>query len=374
MPCQERFENASDVFRAEMSSGNFSIKVKILEKVRPRWWYFAFVSCEGLVPGELEYRIHARNWLRGAQSEFSMDEMGSLKLHLATFLCFLGLLCIVSSQAVRRYGSGALRSRPLLLVLLSSMGFSAAGGLCLLISSIRYMRTGVEFRAFDVLGVFLSCLAKVQLSLLQLFLVRGRDCLRSPGDFVRRNFVRCGIVVFVLVSVGCEIQSSYLGDLDYSTTLHFYSSWPGFVVLTLNTLLFLDVCRSSQKMLKQNNESQNVRNFFVRTTAAAMLYFAVLPVMTILAHAFAPWVRKKFVDRAEVFSRLLVCSLLSYCLWPSRLDVLINARLEAPEMREAAVELTEQFAFQEQWTRSEQRMEQPIDKNPKVIAEGPGSH
>merc|ERR1712129_82108 len=113
------------------------------------------------------------------------------------------------------------------------------------------------------------------------------------------------------------------------------------IVLIMNGLLFVAVVRSTWVLFQDSNLSRKVRAFFARTSAVALLYFLALPVMVLLAELFDPWVRSKFVQRAEVASRFVVCALLCYCLWPTQLDVVINAQLQKADTRDRAMEMAE---------------------------------
>merc|ERR1712187_466474 len=61
---------------------------------------------------------------------------------------------------------------------------------------------------------------------------------------------------------------------------------------------------------------------------ASSVFFLTLPLMTILALTLDPWVRAKYVARAEVASRLAATLILCYCLRPSNLEGMVNARVE----------------------------------------------
>lgn len=127
--------------------------------------------------------------------------------------------------------------------------------------------------------------------------------------------------------------------MDWSTTLYFYASWPGLLILTFNSLLFAEVLRATHLLYKQPNISRAVQRFYIFTFAAAVLYFTALPVTCALAHVLHPWDRKKVVDRVELTVRFLASAILVFCLRPTRLDTMINARMEVPEKRQQAIEL-----------------------------------
>merc|ERR1719510_268209 len=86
--------NCTDVVKASKNAiqldwpqlkkpGGQHLHVPLVEKVRPRWWYIALVSCSNHAV-EIAYNIHLNNRRQGSQSEFSMDSIGVL----ATTVCF----------------------------------------------------------------------------------------------------------------------------------------------------------------------------------------------------------------------------------------------------------------------------------------------
>merc|ERR1719296_185842 len=258
-----------------------------------------------------------------------MDEDGSIALDLFTWLGFLCMFVVVLGFAIKRFGHGALRMRPLLQSLLVAVALSSVGGLFMLIDSLTFARDGVGMREAAVIGATCECLAKVQLGLLQLFVSRGRDFLQSPREFTRRTVVQISVLIFILVAVVSEIYEQYYAHLDWSTTVYFYSSKPGAVVLLLNILLFIDVVRSTRQLFQKGDLTPQLRQFYLRTAICAGLYFLALPVLVGVAFNLNAWLRRKWVERIEILSRFVVCGLLAYCLWPSRLDHIIDARLSA---------------------------------------------
>lgn len=69
------------------SKSGWLFNTPLIEKLRPRWWFVAIVSCSPF-PVEFSYDIHMANQLKGSQREFSMDRMGvqTLTLGFALFL------------------------------------------------------------------------------------------------------------------------------------------------------------------------------------------------------------------------------------------------------------------------------------------------
>jgi len=324
--------------------GKFAANVIVLGDGRPVFVYFTFVFWSAHVGTDsvpISYTIHAENKLAGFEREFSVDERGAVLLQLVGFVgfgtAFAGL--IIGARVTD--GQGALRSRPLLQLLIASCGCSALGCGCRLLDELVYARAGQGLGAVQVAGELLAVMARVTLSTLQLYVASGKALLQSATEVTRRRRVQLLVAGIVVVSMGCEVYVRYFGDLDWSTTLYFYASWPGFLILTLNTCLFAEVCLATWRLYKQPETSVAIKRFYVATFVAAVLYFTALPATCILAHMLYPWQRKKLVMRTEVATRLLTTIILCFCLRPSKLDRMINARLEAPENRQHAVEMAQ---------------------------------
>jgi len=252
---------------------------------------------------------------------------------------FGGMLLAVVIGTRQAFGEGALATRPLLQLLLVACGCSALGCAATLLHERHYAEHGVGRGNFQVLGELLSTLARLQLACLQLYIANGKALINAPEEFVRRLIIQALIIGIIVVSVGCEIWARYYGDLDWSTTLYFYSSWPGHLILMFNSILFAEVLRSTYLLYKQPDISPAVQRFYCFTFTAAVLYFAALPITCFLATALEPWDRKKVVDQVELFARFAASAILVFCLRPTRLDTMINARMEMPDKRKQAMEL-----------------------------------
>merc|ERR1719336_3664957 len=71
-----------------------------------------------------------------------------------------------------------------------------------------------------------------------------------------------------------------------------------------------------------------VRSFYHVVSAAYAIYVVSLPVICLLAELFAPWVRRKYVERTELSTRFAATALLLLCLRPAQVDKLIAERLK----------------------------------------------
>lgn len=302
----------------------FNRTVYITESVRPRFWYFTFVACNVSVLTPLEYELHAQNIKQGIQSEFSLDEKGSVPLQVFGTLCFGLLAYALRACVIRAEGTEALRSRPLLRLLLCSASLSTAGASCLLLHYAVFMADGVGWPLFEMLGQLALCCAKAVFSILQLLVAKGWSLFYSPGEVARRRMVFVTLGLIIAISFGCEVYAQQFHDA--STTLYLYESVPGAMILVLSVVLFIEAYRSMLDTYRHET-SDEVRYFYFLVSLVMWAYFMTLPLTCVLAVSFDPWVRAKYVARAELFSRFGATGVLAYCLRPTRLDAMINARL-----------------------------------------------
>lgn len=325
LTCEEMLHDATFAYTITPLDGSLNRKVDIRETLRPRFWYFVFAACgvETVVP--VEYELHAENIRQGFQSEFSLDEKGSVPLHLSAAFLFMAVAQTLRLVARRATGAEALRSRPLLRLLLVSTMCSAAGASSLSLHFAVYMLDGYGLGTLEVLGQVFVCCAKGALTLLVLLVAKGWALFYSPEDFVRRRLLLLLWAVAVVLSIACEIHVDYFRD--WSTTLYLYETWPGLVILLLNVLFFCEAWRSMRNTYCHET-SEEVRIFYVMIALASVFYFLTLPLVGILAVTLEPWVRAKYVARAEVMARFSTTLILSICLRPTRLDAMVNARLE----------------------------------------------
>jgi len=323
--CEEMMKYQSFAVPLPHLNGAYNRTIYVHEKIRPRFWYFTFAACGITVMEPVHFEIHASNIQQGLQSEFGIDERGSLQLQILATGMFLTVCLSLRRVAKRSTGAEALRSRPLLRVLIVSSLCSSVGAISLTLHYLVFMFDGYGLSWLKVQGDFWVACSKALLTLLQLLTAKGWALFYAPEELVQRRLMICLLGGIVLISMACEIHAEFAHD--WSTTIYLYESYPGLVILFLNVVLFTEAWRSMRETYRHES-SEEVRVFYVIISAASLLYFLTLPVMCMLAAAFNPWVRAKYVDRAEVASRFVSTALLAFCLRPSRLDAMVNARLE----------------------------------------------
>jgi len=192
-----------------------------------------------------------------------------------------------------------------------------------------------------VLGALLACVAKALLTILQFSIARGWAVFYSPDDWPKRFMFLTGLSSVVFMSVGCEIWEQYFHD--QSTAFYHYESWPGRLILGLNTCLLVSALAYMWGTYKRE-PLQEIRTFYALVTAACGIYFTAIPVVCLLAELLDPWVRRKYVERTEISTRFAATAMLLLCLRSSSLDRLVAARLkngDQPELLEKSAEEVE---------------------------------
>jgi len=326
MTCEEMIDSASwaQPIRLEEQE-EFRLKENITESIRPRFWFFIFAACGVNVIVAPFFEIHAENILQGFESEFGMDQEGSLLLQVAAASGFVGLFLALRLSS-KASGSEAFRSRPLLRILLVSTGCSAIGACCFCLHWAVFASDGTGLLAMQVAGTGLVAVSKASMSILQLLLAKGWALFYSPQQLLERHIIVAAIALMILMSILCEMHEVLFHD--WSAQIYMYENWSGITVLVLNCALFIEAWRSMRDTYLLE-ESDEVRRFYVCIMGVSILYFLSLPTICILASLLSPWVRAKYVDRCEVTCRFTATLLLGFLLRPSRLDAMITARMEA---------------------------------------------
>lgn len=327
-----------------LPAGKFDANVYLRERQRPRFLYFTFVfwaSAQANSSVPLRYTIHAENLQSGYEREFSVEERGAIALHTTSALAFTALLVLVVLFTRIVFGESALRVRPLLRLLLVSTAFTILECLLRLVHEGTYAENGVGVRPLDVLGVLAACVAKLLLISVQIYIANGNALLASEDQAGRRQYLGVLVAGVVATSVGCEVYARYFSDMDWSTTLYFYESWPGLTLLGFNSLIFLDICCSTWTQFKAPENSRLVQRFYIFAFSAAVLYFATVPSMCYYAKSLHPWDRQRTIRRTEMLVRFTVTFILFMILRPSRLDKMINARIQTGDSKAISIELTQ---------------------------------
>lgn len=294
--------NCTDVLRASKKSLHLDwkrvqttagqkITIPLVEKVRPRWWYIALVSCSGHAY-ELSYSAHLENRLRGWQSEFSMDTMGVFATTLCLTAVFSGLMFVQlkSLREWRSLGSKGQTAKvhPALMLLTYSTALSLGGTACWLVYYWLYMRSGEAFEKWATLARAGIVSAKTLMQIMLMLLAQGQ-CVCTP-DIVWSEHQELvgGMVLFGVLSFCLELW----GDTEFSstTTEFVYDTRPGCALVAFDCLwLWTYSSRSLDTFRKETRPRP--RRFYRLYGPLFGLWFAALPLLAGLARSVDSWVR-----------------------------------------------------------------------------------
>jgi hypothetical protein len=127
----------------------------------------------------------------------------------------------------------------------------------------------------------------------------------------------------ILLSM-CALLLSYLAlfiwdnaGRDPASTLYFYESVPGIILLVLRTLVWIwfGWCLKNTLALETLPEK---RNFYILFGGACTLWFLLLPLFVIIATGMEPWYREKVITSMTSSLNALALSAFTYLLWPTR--------------------------------------------------------
>lgn len=291
---------------------------RVVERLRPRWWYVAIVSCSR-VGLELSYHIHMTNPLKGAQSEISIDAQGVI-----FFACLQSILAcsilMVQLKSARMWAAGGGNTRrccrlhPALLLLTAAAVAAACGsaGWLLYFGSLGRSGTTPQFTA--CLARVSIVAAKTLISLLLLLLARGQ-CVCTPEiEWRDHKELVAGLILFGFSSFWLETWGE--SDLRNMTTEYTYDTHPGTAVVAAD-LLFLYLYASRSFATWQAETRVRPRLFYRRYAAPLTLWFAALPIVALVATFLMPWVRFKVTFAVNSLVLPTALGLLVYSFQPT---------------------------------------------------------
>jgi len=323
LTCRERMQYASWFVEITSSENSYwTTSTSIRQGLRPRFWYFAFVNCGADIAQPMPYMVRARNLQHGFQAEFSLDNHGAIPLD-ATFSVLFFLTAATSWLALALRETGPSAAAQMLFYLQLSAACSAIGCGLRLWHHSAFAQSGVGIIQVQLLGTICSTGAKV---LFTVFMAKGWSLLSPPTDDERgQPAIFCALFAAIGLSVACEVHEQYFHDK--STEIRLYDSWTGEIILMLNLGLLASACWLGWEAYRFET-LPSVRQLARRVSSMAGIYFATLPVLAVLALVLEPWVRRKYIERLELFTRWLATAMLLFILHPSRSeDVVVAAKV-----------------------------------------------
>lgn len=289
--------NCSDVLKASKRSfpvnwheaerpGGSRVETMVVEKIRPRWWYVAFVSCTA-EPLEIRYKAHFVNKLRGVNQELSIDEPGVMVVFF--LMLVFGAVAICQHQSVQRWREECLGAPEEALNVVSMITYLATVGT---VGWFFYYwgasMNGQGATLWLLIGRGGVASAKTLLSTFLLMLAQG-ECVSTRGlAWGKHSEMVGGNIAFGMLSFFLELY----GDSQFqsTTTEYIYDTRPGIALVAFD-MFWLWVYASRALATFQLETRSRPRQFYRNVAPAFALWFASLPIIAFVATFIAPWYR-----------------------------------------------------------------------------------
>lgn len=316
------------------SAKGLSVHSHVIEKVRPRWWYIALVSCSDHSL-QMEYRMRLENLLQGSNSQLSMDEIGAVSISCFMALLFTGLVAAHGHSFLkwgqRRCGVPAGHS-----VLAASLVLGLFGDLCWLAFFMHYKASGETPSSFAFLARASVVAAKTLLQILLMLFASG-ECVCKHGIFwaSQREMVG-GMAAFGLLGFALEVWGDR--EAGSSTVEYMYDTRPGVALVALEMIWFYAYASRCWKTFSAETR-QRPRIFYRQYASVLSLWFVSLPLVATLASILAPWVRFRITFAVSGLAHALAAGVLVYLFQPKIAEHLFELKAKDHEAVDDQAEL-----------------------------------
>jgi len=278
---------------------------------RQHFWYFVVSNC-GYNSISFNYEMHMYNagndpWTK----EFSFDEQGLEGLYLFYFIAYL------IGGAVHAYAVYVLiQSRsyhPIVRLLTITIVLEFFSVFFNFIHYGVYAGNGVGVPGLHGIGNFLDIMAQVIFILILILIAKGWAITKTQLEDRKANLIM--IIILFLAYTALFIWQN-LG-MDHASDIYVYESPPGIVVIVIRAIAmvwFLYCLRST--FAEENHPTK--RKFYLWFGVSYLVWFSILPLITVIAAAVDPWVRMKTVFILYVTSNAVALAGLGFLLWPTR--------------------------------------------------------
>lgn len=289
---------------------------RIVEKVRPRWWYVAVASCSDQ-DVSFSYSIHLQNPRAGKDHEFSFDAVGICRLTLYLVVAFAGLT-LLQVNSINAWKASTRTSQwgqvhPVLLLVLAASFLAAFGQACWLNYFWHYETEGHGGEMWALIGRGGVLSARIVLSLVLLLLAQG-ECVCSPHiTWPAHKDILRGLAVFGVLSYMLELWGE--SELRSTVTEYVYDTRPGMCLVAFD-MLWIWIYASRAWRTYRSETRLKARRFFRQYASLFSLWFASLPAVAALAHILSPWVRSYVTCAVNGAVHVVALGLLVYTFQP----------------------------------------------------------
>ncbi|CAK0852227.1 unnamed protein product [Prorocentrum cordatum] len=304
--------------RSLHASRGFQREQAIIEKLRPRWWYFAVVDCSG-EDRVLEYSLHLTNPRLGWQRELSMDQCGLVAMGLLCLSGACGLYFAVLSVQVYVSVRGNCDStkHPLRVCLLGSISVAAVGALLQLLNANTIAQHGSQLQLLYVAGKLSKWTSKLLLICAIMLISRGH-AISHP---LQKRHVIGACSLLAPLFVGCfilDLNGEYAQYRKYTNDSLFCSRY-GAVLVLLDVGLLTVYAHNLRRSFTSETDTVK-RRFFATWGPMYGIAFGILPVAVIVGSTdfVSPWVQVRVVHLLTNAVHICLLAILVKSLWPEK--------------------------------------------------------
>lgn len=303
----------------------------LAEKVRPRWWYIAFVSCSDYGV-EFSYDMHLVNQQLGWEREFSMDAVGVLETTILIVAVLGGLLAIQTASLMewraRNSSSRWIELHPALMLVTLALSMALMGEVSWLAYYWYFLERGEGSMIYDVVARGSIISAKTVMQILFMLQAEGQ-CITCPdvtwADHQELIWgqISCGVLAFML-----EVWS----DTEFwsTSTEYVYDTRPGIALVAFDCLwLWMYATRCFQTFRAETRIQP--RNFYKRYSPIFAIWFASLPLIALLGRSLAAWVRFRITFAVSGLVHAATLAVLIHTFRPSVAARLYDLKLSEYE-------------------------------------------
>lgn len=264
-------------------------------------------KCDG--PIDISYNFQFTNGYKFSDKHFSADEIGVMET-MITFVCLQTLL-IGYFLYVRKLLKSIHKNHHTVKMLGASIFLAWFAHGWILIHYIWFAYDGLGWVGFIYVGRLFQGASETVFLLLLILVGKGWTiCCRKISA---RGRVKIAVFGTVYSITWLAIPTYYYLYGDRASTLHFYQSAYGYILLTLRLFglgWFLNACTITVR--KYNAKV----HFYHKFMMAMALWFLGLPIMAIAASAITPWTRFLIINALDWTFLFVFQSVLCYMYNP----------------------------------------------------------
>jgi hypothetical protein len=291
----------------------------IEDDYRAYFWFMAVADCDSKDGLDITYRLWFSNPGNIWYQQFSYDEQGVCQYYIFFTLLFLTLLTI---HLVGVFQLIKMESwHPIIRVLTTALTSQFLACLCEMIHYLIYLTDGVGSPDLKALGDLLAMITQIVIMFLCILVAKGWAITTS---YLSDKNILIVATSLLLLSYLALFISDHAAT-DPASTLYFYDSVPGLIVILLRigvTAWFLWCLRATVGF----ETLPEKRKFYTLFGFCYTVWFLLLPGIVALAYALPEWVRFKTVGGLSLSADALAFIVFVVILSPSRAVSFFNIK------------------------------------------------